>query len=76
MIDTKVYLGVGQAFYNNANSLTFRFGFEFPFFSDGFMDFGVIYMPESDVVWKNDADLEKDGKFGGASYDLTLGVRF
>lgn len=76
VIDTKVYLGVGQAFYNNANSLTFRFGFEFPFFSDGFMDFGVIYMPESDVVWKNDADLEKDGKFGGASYDLTLGVRF
>lgn len=76
ILDTKVYLGVGQAFYNNANSLIFRFGFEFPFFSDGFMDFGVLYMPESDVVWKNVTDYDDDGKFGGASYDLTLGVRF
>ena len=76
VIDTKMYLGVGQAFYNNANSLIFRFGLEFPFFSDGFMDFGVIYMPESDVVWKDVTDFESDGKFGGASYDLTLGVRF
>ena len=76
IIDTKVYLGVGQAFYNNANSLIFRFGFEFPFFSDGFMDFGVLYMQESDVVWKDVTDYDEDGKFGGASYDLTLGVRF
>jgi len=76
IIDTKTYLGIGQAFYNDTNSLIFRFGFEFPFFSDGFMDFGVLYMPESDVEWKREADHDKDGKFGGASYDLTLGVRF
>lgn len=76
IIDTNVYLGIGQSFYNNANSLIFRFGFEFPFFTDGFMDFGVVYMQETDVKWKKDDNYENDGTFGGASYDLTLGVRF
>lgn len=76
IIDTNVYLGIGQSFYNNANSLIFRFGFEFPFFTDGFMDFGVIYMQESDVKWKKNTAYDDNGKFGGASYDLTLGVRF
>jgi hypothetical protein len=76
VIDSNVYLGIGQAFFNNANSLIFRFGFEFPFFKDGFMDFGVVYMQEADVKWKKDAAFEDTGTFGGASYDLTLGVRF
>lgn len=75
-VDSNVYLGIGQSFFNNANSLIFRFGFEFPFFKDGFMDFGVIYMQEADVKWKSDSDYEEMGTFGGASYDLTLGVRF
>lgn len=75
-IDSNVYLGIGQAFFNDANSLIFRFGFEFPFFKDGFMDFGVVYMQEADVEWKSDAAFENTGTFGGASYDLTLGVRF
>ncbi|NRA25251.1 MAG: hypothetical protein HRU08_12430 [Oleispira sp.] len=75
-IDSNVYLGIGQAFFNDANSLIFRFGFEFPFFKDGFMDFGVVYMQEADVKWKKDSALENIGTFGGASYDLTLGVRF
>ena len=76
LIDTKVYLGIGQAFFNDANSLVFRFGFEFPFFSDGFMDFGVTYLPESDARWDKKVGYEEVGKFGGSSYDLTLGVRF
>ena len=76
IIKTNVYLGIGQSFYNNANSLIFRFGFEFPFFTDGFMNFGVVYMQETDVEWKADDDYEENGTFGGASYDLTLGVRF
>lgn len=76
VLDTNVYLGIGQSFFNDANSLIFRFGFEFPFFKDGFMDFGVIYMQEVDVKWKTDAAFEEIGTVGGASYDLTLGVRF
>mgnify|MGYP003625621347 CR=1 FL=1 len=76
VLDTKVYLGIGQSFFNDANSLIFRFGFEFPFFKDGFMDFGVMYMREANVKWKTDAAFEEIGTFGGASYDLTLGVRF
>ena len=76
ILDTRAYMGVGQAFYNNSNSLIFRFGLEFPFFSDGFMDFGVVMMPESDVEWKTNSQYENTGKFGGTSYDLTLGVRF
>lgn len=76
VLDTNVYLGIGQSFFNDANSLIFRFGFEFPFFKDGFMDFGVIYMQEVDVKWKSDAAFEEIGTVGGASYDLTLGVRF
>lgn len=76
VIDSNVYLGIGQAFFNDANSLIFRFGFEFPFFKDGFMDFGVVYMQEADVKWKADAAFEETGTFGGASYDLTLGMRF
>lgn len=76
ILETKVYLGIGQSFFNEANSLVFRFGFEFPFFKDGFMDFGVIYMQETDVNWKSNNAFEEAGTFGGASYDLTLGVRF
>jgi hypothetical protein len=76
VLDTKVYLGIGQSFVNDGTSLTFRFGFEFPFFKDGFMDFGVIYMQEINVRWKEDPELEEIGTFGGAGYDLTLGLRF
>ena len=71
-----MYLGIGQSFFNNNNSLLFRLGVEFPFFSDGFMDFGVIYMPQTDVEFKNLTGYESKGTMGGASYDLTLGVRF
>jgi hypothetical protein len=76
VLDTKVYFGVGQSFLNDATSLIFRFGFEFPFFKDGFMDFGVIYMQEIDVRWEENPAFEEIGTFGGAGYDLTLGVRF
>ena len=76
IIKTNVYLGIGQSFFNNANSLIFRFGFEFPFFTDGFMNFGAIVMQESDVKWKKNSSYEETGTFGGTSYDLTLGVRF
>ena len=76
VLETKVYLGIGQSFFNDANSLVFRFGFEFPFFKDGFMDFGVIYMQDTVVKWKKDTAYEETGTFGGASYDLTLGMRF
>ena len=76
VLETKVYLGIGQSFFNDANSLVFRFGFEFPFFKDGFMDFGVIYMQDTVVKWNKDTAYEETGTFGGASYDLTLGMRF
>jgi len=76
IIDTRVYLGLGQSFYNDSNSLVFRFGFEFPFFSDGFIDFGMVSMPEKEVKWKDVDGLEEIGKFGGTGYDLTLGLRF
>ncbi len=76
LIDTKVYLGLGQAFYNDTNSLIFRFGFEFPFFKDGFVDYGVTYIPESTARWLDAEGYENTGKFGGSSYDLTLGLRF
>lgn len=76
LIETKVYLGIGQSFFNDANSLVFRFGFEFPFFKDGFMDLGIVHMPEVDVKWKSEAGFDKFGTFGGTSYDLTLGLRF
>jgi hypothetical protein len=76
LIETNMYLGLGQAFFNDANSMTFRFGFEFPFFNAGFMDFGVIYMSEETVKWKKNTAFEEKGTFGGTSYDLTLGIRF
>jgi hypothetical protein len=76
VLDTKVYLGIGQSFLNDTTSLIFRFGFEFPFFKDGFMDFGVIYMQEKNIRWKEDPEFEEIGTFGGAGYDVTLGVRF
>jgi hypothetical protein len=76
LIDTKVYLGMGQAFFNDTNALVFRFGFEFPFFKDGFIDYGVTYLPESTAKWTSVSGLEDTGKLGGASYDLSLGLRF
>jgi len=76
LIDTKVYLGLGQAFYNDTNSLIFRFGFEFPFFKDGFVNYGVTYIPESTARWLEADGYENTGNFGGSSYDLTLGLRF
>lgn len=76
VIDTRVYLGLGQAFYNDSNSLVFRFGFEFPFFSDGFIDFGMVSIPQADARWKKETGYAETGKFGGTSYDLTLGLRF
>lgn len=76
LIDTKVYLGLGQSFFNDTNALIFRFGFEFPFFKDGFIDYGVLYMPESRASWQSLSGYSQTGRFGGASYDLTLGLRF
>ncbi|MEK9765622.1 MAG: hypothetical protein VW274_04020, partial [Thalassolituus sp.] len=76
LIDTKVYLGMGQAFFNDTNSLIFRFGFEFPFFKDGFIDYGVTYIPETTAKWREKSGYEDTGTFGGASYDLSLGLRF
>lgn len=76
MIETNIYLGIGQTFYNNNSSLLFKMGVEFPFFSDGFIDFGMIYMPKTDAEFNSLTGYEKSGDVGGASYDLTLGVRF
>jgi hypothetical protein len=76
LIDTKVYMGLGQAFFNDTNALVFRFGFEFPFFSDGFIDYGVTYIPESTAKWGEVDNYQNTGKIGGSSYDLSLGLRF
>lgn len=76
VVDTRAYLGIGQAFFSGAHSLIFRFGFEFPFVTNGFMDVGMVYMSSEEVEWTQNSDYEDTSAFGGAGLDLTLGYRF
>lgn len=76
VVDTRTYLGIGQAFFSGAHSLIFRFGFEFPFVTNGFMDLGMVYMSSEEVEWSQNSDYEDTSAFGGAGLDLTLGYRF
>lgn len=76
VVDTRAYLGIGQAFFSGAHSLIFRFGFEFPFVTNGFMDLGMVYMSSEEVEWTQNSDYEDASPFGGAGLDLTLGYRF
>jgi hypothetical protein len=75
-VDTKAYVGVGQAFFSGSHGLMMKFGLEFPFVTNGFMALGGVYLVEESVEWDSDADYVDDSDFGGAGLDLTLGYRF
>ncbi len=75
-VPTLMYLELGQAFFKEQQSLVYKYGIEFPFTRNGYIDLGVIYLPEQEVEWKEVDGLEESSEFGGASYDITLGYRF
>jgi len=75
-VNTKAYLGVGQAFFSGSHGLMMKFGLEFPFVTNGFMALGGVYLVEESVDWDADANYAGSSDFGGAGLDLTLGYRF
>jgi hypothetical protein len=75
-VNTKAYVGVGQAFFSGSHGLMMKFGLEFPFVTNGFMAIGAVYLVKEDVEWDSNADYEDSSEFGGAGLDLTLGYRF
>lgn len=75
-VPTLTYLELGQAFYNGQQSLLYKYGLEFPFTKDGYIDLGIIYMRRETIDWPAVTGLEDSSSFGGASYDITLGYRF
>jgi len=75
-VNTKAYVGIGQAFFSGSHGLMMKFGLEFPFVTNGFMAIGATYLVSEEVEWDADADYEDSSEFGGAGLDLTLGYRF
>jgi len=75
-VNTKGYIGVGQAFFSGSHGLMMKFGLEFPFVTNGFMSLGAVYLVEEEVEWDSDANYVDKSKFGGSGLDLTLGYRF
>lgn len=75
-VNTKAYVGVGQAFFSGSHGLMMKFGLEFPFVTNGFMALGGVYLLEEAVEWDTDTNYEDSSEFGGAGLDLTLGYRF
>lgn len=75
-VETKAYLGIGQAFFSGAHGLMLKFGLEFPFVTNGFMSIGSVYLVPGEVEWDQNSDFEARSEFGGAGLDLTLGYRF
>lgn len=75
-VNTKVYLGVGQAFFSGSHGLMSKFGLEFPFVTNGFMAIGAVYLASDEVEWDADANYEDASDFGGTGIELTLGYRF
>ncbi|MGB3665708.1 MAG: hypothetical protein WA963_01990 [Bermanella sp.] len=75
-VNTKAYVGIGQAFFSGSHGLMMKFGLEFPFVTNGFMAIGAVYLVKEDVEWDSNADYEDSSEFGGAGLDLTLGYRF
>lgn len=75
-VNTKAYVGIGQAFFSGSHGLMMKFGLEFPFVTNGFMSIGAVYLVKEEVEWDSNADYEDSSEFGGAGLDLTLGYRF
>jgi len=75
-VNTKVYLGVGQAFFSGSHGLMSKFGLEFPFVTNGFMAIGAVYLVSDEVEWDTNADYEDTSEFGGTGIEFTLGYRF
>jgi hypothetical protein len=75
-VNTKAYVGIGQAFFSGSHGLVMKFGLEFPFVTNGFMALGGVYVAEETVEWDSNADYVDSSEFGGAGLDLTLGYRF
>ncbi|MFT7110536.1 MAG: hypothetical protein ACI843_002205, partial [Psychrobacter glaciei] len=75
-VNTKAYVGIGQAFFSGSHGLVMKFGLEFPFVTNGFMALGGVYVAEETVEWDADSDYQDSSEFGGAGLDLTLGYRF
>lgn len=75
-VQTKAYVGIGQAFFSGSHGLMMKFGMEFPFVTNGFMSLGFVYLVAEDVEWDTNANYVDESEFGGAGLDLTLGYRF
>lgn len=75
-LPTFMYLELGQALYGDSHSLLYKYGMDFPFTKNGYINLGVVYMRKEDIEWPSEAGLEASSAFGGASYDITLGFRF
>jgi hypothetical protein len=75
-VNTKAYVGVGQAFFSGSHGLVMKLGLEFPFVTNGFMALGVVYVAEETVEWDANSSYQDSSEFGGSGLDITLGYRF
>ena len=70
------YIGLGQMLIKGEHQSSLLAGLEMQFFERGVFRLGMIFMPEVDLKYDNDDNLETVKEFGGAALELSLGIRF
>ena len=65
----------GPTYYNQQMSMFIKYGIEIPFQRFGYISFGGVYMPEKTIKLDSAVSYQDTVKFGGTSFDITLGIR-
>lgn len=71
----KAYLGIGQLFFEGSHNFFFRTGLAFPLGDSSSIDFGAVYLNDTDVTWEADGNYSQSSDIGGLTTEIILSMK-
>ena len=75
VLPMKAYLGIGQLFFEGSHNFFFRTGLAMPLGETASIDFGVVYLNDTNVTWEADGNYSQSSDLGGVAAEIILSMK-
>jgi len=75
VLPMKAYLGIGQIFFEGSHNFFFRTGLSLPLGEASSIDFGAVYLNDTNISWEEDGNYSQSSDIGGLTTEIILSMK-
>jgi len=75
VLPMNAYLGIGQIFFEGSHNFFFRTGLSLPLGEVSSIDFGAVYLNDTNISWEEDGNYSQSSDIGGLTTEIILSMK-